>query len=183
MESEDVSAAFELLLTELENALNLTKENAALASRSGRYSEANACIARAQRIERLIGEIKASYRQWKESSSRPRLPRTRRSPRSRRGRRTPEDVFRLPILRALVALGGSAPLHSVLTRVFAEVEGSLTEVDFEPLPSEPTTPRWQNTAQWARKKLVMEGLMRNDSPRGTWAISERGIAYLAEHGG
>ncbi|GIW05319.1 MAG: hypothetical protein KatS3mg060_0124 [Dehalococcoidia bacterium] len=183
MDSGDVSAAFELLLTELEKALNVARENAALASRSGRYSEANAHIARAQHIERLVGEIKASYRQWQESTSRPRLPRTRRPSRSPRGRRTPEDAFRLPILRALVALGGSAPLHSVLARVFKEVRGSLTEVDFETLPSEPTTPRWQKTAQWARMSLVTDGLMRDDSPRGIWAISERGVAYLAEHGG
>ncbi|MCS6802670.1 MAG: winged helix-turn-helix domain-containing protein [Chloroflexota bacterium] len=177
----DVSAAFELLLSELDNALSSAREEAARASRAGRYSEVNASIAVAQQIETIVDQIKASYRQWQEISSQPRASRQDRPSPPQHGRRTPVKVFRLPILRALVALGGSAPLHTVLERVFDEVKGSLTEADFDLVPSQPNTPYWRNYAQWARKELVLEGLMCSDSPRGIWAISEHGVAYLERH--
>jgi len=48
------------------------------------------------------------------------------------------------------------------------------------MPSDGVTPRWRNTAQWARSSLREEGLIRDDTPRATWEISEEGRAWLAE---
>jgi len=48
------------------------------------------------------------------------------------------------------------------------------------MPSDGVTPRWRNTAQWARNSLREEGLIRDDTPRATWEISEEGRAWLAE---
>jgi hypothetical protein len=54
----------------------------------------------------------------------------------------------------------------------------LNEYDHQLLPSDNSTMRWRNTAQWARNTLRSEGLLRSDSPRGTWEISDDGRAWL-----
>jgi hypothetical protein len=103
--------------------------------------------------------------------------------RLRRGLRTREEAYYRPILEALMAPGGSAPMNQVLDRVLQNMRSTLKDVDFEPLASEPDTPRWKNTAQWARNAMVRQGLLRNDSLRGVWEISEAGVRFLHDGGG
>lgn len=40
--------------------------------------------------------------------------------------------------------------------------------------------RWHNTAQWARFKLVKEGLLKSksDSPHGVWELSDKGTGEV-----
>ena len=54
------------------------------------------------------------------------------------------------------------------------MDGKLNETDFQPLPSDPDSVRWRNTAQWTRNTLVNQGDMKQNSPRGVWEISEKG---------
>jgi hypothetical protein len=56
----------------------------------------------------------------------------------------------------------------------------LKDVDHEPLASEPDMPRWRNSAQWARNTMRQEGLLKDDSPHGTWEITDAGRTRLAE---
>jgi hypothetical protein len=79
----------------------------------------------------------------------------------------------------LVDLGGRSELNAVLERVHALMQARLNEHDLAPLASDGLTPRWRNTAQWARNSLREEGLLRDDSPHGLWEISEKGRAWLA----
>ena len=60
------------------------------------------------------------------------------------------------------------------------MESHLQPVDLEPLPSDPKTPRWRNAAMRERYAMVRAGLLRSDSPRGTWAITEQGREYLRQ---
>jgi hypothetical protein len=60
------------------------------------------------------------------------------------------------------------------------MKATLTQYDFQSLRSSPKSPRWRNTAQWCRNKLVRDGLMRADSPYGIWAISEAGRRALQD---
>jgi hypothetical protein len=95
-----------------------------------------------------------------------------------RGLRTPEAAFVLPILRAIEELGGSASMQQVLEKVGAAMKDQFKDVDHQSLSSDPTRPRWNNTAQWARNTMVQEGLLKKDSPRGTWEITAAGRARL-----
>ena len=98
-----------------------------------------------------------------------------------RGLRTPEDAFRRPILEALVELDGTASIGEVLDQVEQKMKGVLNKYDYQPLPSDPRSVRWRNTAQWCRNTLVREGLMESNSPHGTWEVSEQGRKWLEEH--
>ncbi len=95
----------------------------------------------------------------------------------KRGLRTSEDAFRIPILEALVELGGSASMSQVLELVEKKMKDRLNEYDYQILPSNNTI-RWKNTAQWCRNTMVQEGLLKSDSPRGIWEITEKGVEYL-----
>jgi len=45
--------------------------------------------------------------------------------------------------------------------------------DFKALPSGKEV-RWQNQARWQRFALQKNGYLRDDSPSGTWEITEEG---------
>lgn len=85
-------------------------------------------------------------------------------------------------MRTLISLNDLATIGDVLDQVYERVKDQLADVDLESLPSKPTQIRWRNTAQWARNSLVKEGLMRDDSRRGIWEISDAGRRFLDEHG-
>ena len=92
----------------------------------------------------------------------------------KQGLRTPNQAFQLPILQALIQLSGSAPIQIVLDRVHEMMKDQLNDYDYQSLPSNPHVVRWENNAQWARFKLVNEGYLASDSPRGIWEITEAG---------
>jgi restriction system protein len=95
--------------------------------------------------------------------------------------KTPNEAYRIPILQALVELGGSARTATVLERVHELMSPFLNEYDHASLPSKKNVPRWRNTAEWARLAMRDEGLLAADSPYGTWEITDAGRRWLAAH--
>jgi len=91
---------------------------------------------------------------------------------------TPQSAYRRPVLEALVECGGRAPLGEVLDRVEERMRGILVPRDYEPYPNSPHQPRWRQAAQSARNSLVSKRLMKGDSPRGKWEISDSGREAL-----
>lgn len=98
------------------------------------------------------------------------------------GNRTPQRAFRVPILRALSELGGQAQTHVVLRMVEERLGQRLTPTDRQTLKNRRVA-RWQNVAEWERKKMVGDGLLAPDSAHGIWEITETGREYLAGHQG
>jgi DNA-sulfur modification-associated/Mrr N-terminal domain len=96
-----------------------------------------------------------------------------------RGARTPVGDYYQPILQALNESGGAAKVNDVLERVEQLMKGMLREVDYEPLASDSML-RWRKTAQWARDAMVKEGLLKSNSPRGIWEITEAGRMLLTK---
>jgi hypothetical protein len=91
---------------------------------------------------------------------------------------TPRSAYRRPVLEALVECGGRAPLGEVLDRVEERMRGILVPRDYEPYPNNPHQPRWRQAAQSARNSLVSKRLVKGDSPRGKWEISDSGREAL-----
>ena len=94
--------------------------------------------------------------------------------RLQKGLRTPNRVYRRPILVALYELGGRAPTADALSLVERKVKPLLNELDLQMLPSGMDL-RWRNAAQWVRVVLIREGLMKADSQRGVWELSDKGV--------
>ncbi len=96
-----------------------------------------------------------------------------------KGEITPKAFFRLHILLTLYELGGKAPALEVHKKLEKKLNDLLTQKDKELLPS--GTVRWIKNVDWCRLILVHEGLMKRDSPRGIWELSEKGYKYIKKY--
>ncbi len=187
--STSVAAAFEILLEEIEAEIHFVNQVGARAFEESAYDKAKKAIERAKRLTDFRDKADALRREWEnlfvreEDEKDMEAHAARRDlGRLRRGQRTREEAYYRPILETLTALGGSAQVNEVLEHVLEIMRSTLRDVDFEPLTSDPDTPRWKNTAQWARNAMVRKGLLRNDSPRGVWEISAAGVRFLRDGG-
>jgi restriction system protein len=178
--NERVKQALESCIAELESILSEIKMSIKCAvdeEDTDRIDELNREVKSVKRVIEQVQQIAAS-------APTPSTPiRTAKSPvRSRqRGKRqprgTPEEAYRVPILEALVELGGKAPVSAVLERVYTKLEGRLQPSDLEFVPSGQEE-RWRNTAKWARADLKEQGYLAADSPKGIWEITDAGRRYL-----
>ena len=103
-------------------------------------------------------------------------PRTR----ARRGSLLHRDAYELPILRALQQAGGRAASREVVDAVGVVLSDQFTEQDKQELRSGEA--RWRNRAHFSRLRLVEQGLLKGDSPRGVWEISLEGVKRLEDEG-
>ena len=96
---------------------------------------------------------------------------------------SPRRNYGLPILRALESLGGSGVTHQVLNLVyqFMEAANELREIDKSRRSDGQFY--WNNRTQDMRRELINKGLMKDDSPRGVWEISDAGREYLLNNKG
>lgn len=93
----------------------------------------------------------------------------------------PQSRYKLPILTALEQFGGSAATHVVLRRVRQLMVDELREIDISRRSDGQVY--MGNRAQAMRSVLVRKNLMKRDSPRGTWEITDAGREYLRDNGG
>jgi len=183
----NVSSAFEMLSEEVEAEIDFVNGVGAKAFGSRDYDKAREALERAGILTAFRDKVAALRAEWEalaavaEQAEDEQTKAARRDlGRLRRGLRTPEAAYREPILRVLAEMGGSGRIGDVLERVGQIMKPVLKEVDYDPLASDPDLPRWRNAAQWARATMVKEGLLKADSPRGVWEISDKGRAALKE---
>jgi restriction system protein len=191
----NVLAAFEMLLEEIETEIDLINNAGARAFLAGNYERVDAARVQAAKITDMRRQVADLRRNWQsatasfnpehnDNESDESVGAVRRDfGRLRRGVRTPEESFYLPILQILMQKGGSGTVRDILLLVEAKMRTILKEADYEALPSNPGASRWSNTAQWARSNMVNEGLLKDNSPRGIWEISDKGRTYLSQAGG
>src|SRR5260370_37767220 len=96
------------------------------------------------------------------------------------GQQTPREAYFQPILMVLTELGGSAKVKEVLKRLEQPMKEALKKADYEPLKD--GAPRWHKGANFARLLMVQQGLLKKDSPRGLWEITEAGRTFLKKGG-
>jgi len=189
--SSDVTSAFGILLDEIDAEIDRIKEASSELIKLDEYKQARKVLARAEKLGTFRDRVAALREEWErliteDIDDEREYPQRRKVPTKARrekgklppGIGTPKEVYRLPILRTLVEMGGSARSGDVLDRVFEIMKPILKEVDYLPIPSNPSRPRWRATAEWVKLKLVHEGLMKKHSPPGIWEISEKGRKYL-----
>ena len=189
MDQNDVAVAFDIVLEEIENAIAGLNKQGAQAFQAGKYEIAKDLTEKGSQMTAFRGKVSDLRKEWlnifgpviaKRDTARRKKRSGQAAERLKRGLRTPEENFRIPILQALVDLGGSAPVDQVLDKVEEKMRTQLNVYDRQPLPSDPNQTRWRNTAQWARNGMLREGLLAADSPRGVWQITQAGREWLAE---
>jgi hypothetical protein len=79
-------------------------------------------------------------------------------------------------METVYELGGQASTTQIRPIMERKMALRLSEADYKLVSS--GDPRWWNAVCWERNELVKEGLFRSDSPRGVWALSERGVTVI-----
>jgi len=172
-------------LEEVEAEIDFVNGVGSKAFESRDYDKAREALERTGAITAFRDKVAALRKDWEHlaaAAEREEDEQTREERRSlgklRKGVRTPTEAYYMPILQVLEKIGGRGKVAEVLDRVGAVMKRVLKDVDYQPLASNPDNLRWRNAAQWARNNMVNEGLLKSDSPRGFWEISERGLAML-----
>lgn len=90
----------------------------------------------------------------------------------------PQEAYELPILRVLDDAGGRLPTSEAVAAVGRTVDEKLMPMDRDTLDSGKL--RWEMRVVFTRLRLVKAGLLKDDSPRGTWEISDAGRKHLEQ---
>ena len=180
----ETQEAFDVLLGELQAAMEIAQEGGTNAFQESRFTEAQTAAERAKVIKSHLTALKKLQEEWESvmygtASPQPRPKKKKRTHLSP-GFRTPQKAFRIPVLKALIELGGAAQVGKVLEIVEGMMSDQFNENDKAVL-KDGRTPRWRNTAAWERQLVKEEGPLKPDSPRGVWEITEKGRANLQEH--
>jgi len=185
----DIPGAFEMLLEEIEAQISLVSKAIAFSAQKGEFDDAKKAISQAEKLTGFRSRVADLREEWDhdlydkpakhiEQKGKPASPKY--FGKLKKGVRTNEAAFCVPILKALLEFDGSAKMKRVLDRVAELMKTELKPVDYQSLPSDPDLIRWRNTAQWARNTLVKRGLLKGDSPHGTWEITAEGRKYLKD---
>jgi len=183
-----VSAAFDIVLEEIETEIDFVNQVGSRAFEERDYEKAKEALEQVGLVTAFRSKVVGLKKEWDELTAAepegideaPEATSRRDLGRLQRGLRTPEPEFRLPILKVLAEMGDSGKTAEVLDRVGEFMANELQDVDHQPLASNANLPRWRNTAMWARQALVADGLMKQDSPRGVWEISDKGRQELEQ---
>jgi len=185
----NVLSAFEILLEEVEAEIEFVNRIGSGAFENSDYDKAKEALEKAGQLTSFRDQLVAMRKEWdnmvpsEEDEDEETAAQRRNLGRLQRGIRTKEESYYIPILTVLKESGGSGRMSDVIDRVGEIMKNVLQDVDYDPLASDPRNPRWRNTAQWARHALVLEGLMKKNSPRGIWEISDKGEEYLEDQKG
>ena len=180
----NVSSAFEMLLEEVEAEIDFVNGVGARGFEGRDYEKAREALERTGLLTAFRDKVAALRKEWESLAAVAEREEDEETPQSTRtsgacGRvcvpRNRSTTFRFSERwHRWVDAEGS----DVLDRVGTLMKPILRDVDFDPLASEPSNPRWRNAAQWARNSMVQEELLRGSSPRGIWEISDKGRAFL-----
>ena len=182
----NVQAAFEMLLEEIEAEIDFVNGVGSKAFEKRDYERAKEALEHAGKLTGFRDKTVALKKEWDgfavievdEEDQKTAQTQRQNLGRLKRGMRTREETYYVPILQVLSDMGGSGKVAEVLDRVGKRMKDILKKPDYEPLASSPDNLRWRNAAQWARNSMVNEGLLKKDSPRGVWEISEKGKQFL-----
>ncbi len=111
-------------------------------------------------LRQRIGQAETKTADAKPHARRPKLP------------KTAKQVLREQIVLALKQLGGKAKVSDVIEEMTRQLDGKLQPGDLVLRGGATKEPAWQNNTQWERYQMVQDGLLRGDSPRGVWELSE-----------
>lgn len=98
---------------------------------------------------------------------------TEKKPRSKRSKmpKTDKSTLRQLIIEALESFGGSAHKNDVLHYMEQKLQSKLLPGDLERRESTKDLV-WQNNACWERFRMVEDGILKTNSPRGIWELNK-----------
>jgi len=93
---------------------------------------------------------------------------------------TASEFYRVPILKALIYLGGSAKLPDVAGFIEKEMKNKFKAADQEK-GTNGFGKLWVEMVNNEKEIMVAEGLISEDKEEKQWEIVQKGIDYLSQH--
>jgi len=93
---------------------------------------------------------------------------------------TSDKIYRAPILKALIYLGGSAKLEEVTEFIKKEMKNKFKPADLEK-GKNGFDKLWIEMINKQKEQMVNEGLITEDKIEKDWEIVQKGIDYLAKY--
>lgn len=93
---------------------------------------------------------------------------------------TPNELYRVPILKALIYLGGNSKLVDVAGFIEKEMKDKFKRADHEK-GANGFGKLWVEMVNIEKENMVNEGLILEDKTSEQWEIVQNGIDYLAQH--
>jgi DNA repair exonuclease SbcCD ATPase subunit len=170
MNSRDVGYAYDMLLEELEQVIPALNAQMSELTSQKKFDQAQGVLDKAKQVSAMQQKVKTLREEWQKLD----LFGPEGEPIEGR---TPTEVFRFPLLRALVEFGGRAHCRKVIARIEEDMGHQLSDVDRQTLKDTKTI-RWENSVHWMRQIMVEEGLLLPMERRGYWEISPEGRRFL-----
>ena len=95
---------------------------------------------------------------------------------------TPNEQYRVPILKALIYLGGTAKPVDIVGFIEKEMSKKFKAGDHEK-GTNGFEKLWIEMINVEKDNMINEGLISYDSKEEQWEIVQNGIDYLAQHAG
>ena len=178
-EINSVSDAFTCLIRMIEQQIDDVRESTSRHLNAGKYDKVKESIDLMEALVEYkdsLQEIRSQYpKPGQRGKSKPkRNQRRRRSvERPMPGQTTSPSAFLDPILSILREEGGTAGPAIIMPQLESKMKEFLKASDFERLPAS-NKPRWVVAVRNARSELIEKGLLKENSPRGLWELSEKG---------
>ena len=93
---------------------------------------------------------------------------------------TPQEYYRVPILKALIYLGGNAKLSEVSGFIEKEMKNKFKKGDHEK-GTNGFQKLWVEMVSREKENMVSEELISEDKKSEQWEIIQNGINYLSQH--
>ena len=184
---DNLLEAFDLLMEEIENLLEIKRNEGAEAYRKGEiptFQNADKIVNFLVKLRESVDTLRyqtLSFLQLPLISPEPPPEKSgqkfeeislkrRKRPKRALLDATPTHSYRFLILEILSELGGKAPSIKVEQKVEAKMRNRFRPDDLQPVSSGQI--RWRKRLHWCRYYMVRDGLLKNDSPRGIWEITD-----------
>ena len=171
--SREVTKAIRSLVRQTQLATKEANQLAAKRLARGDYAGAQSLISVAQAISAFGSEVLGLNGRWREVRS------AGKAPKKGKDAQTPLWEFYRPILQTLLSLGGEATRTDIEGKLEETLASSLKEGDI--VTNAQGTPRWKIMVKRARKPMIAEGFISEESPF-KWKITSKG-ELAAKSGG
>lgn len=182
---EKVTTAFDTLISEIENAIKALNEKSAGLITNNQYQAARDCLTKAEEVTHIHLQVRALLDHWEKLDVASELSPEpvdeafmTSSSRIKSGLSHNPSFYKIPILKALVKLGGTSKRKFIFDLVKANLAGQLNEFDLQNTPPGSRSIRWIHAAAKAGEALEKEGCITRDRSKGEWTITEVGLKQL-----
>ncbi len=93
---------------------------------------------------------------------------------------TPQEYYRVPILKALIYLGGNAKLSEIAGFIEKEMKNKFKKADHEK-GTNGFEKLWIEMVSREKENMINEKLISEDNKGEQWEIIQNGIDYLSQH--